>query len=69
MLKLYIEKSFDEDCAKCIIAALGDLEGMHKIYETNLTDNYISLDCSTEESILYDALKDEGFTISKIEHS
>ena len=69
MLKLYIENLIDEDCTRFIIAALGDLEGMHKIYETNLTDKYIALDCSTEESILYDALKDEGFIISKIEHS
>ncbi len=67
MLKLYIER-MTKNNSNCIMAALGDLEGMHKIHETNLSDSYILIDCSTEESILYDALKDEGLTISKIEH-
>ncbi|WP_196593026.1 heavy-metal-associated domain-containing protein [Pectinatus sottacetonis] len=67
MLKIYIKNMDSSHSMSRIIAALGDLEGMHKIQEANLAENYISVECSTNENTLRAAIKDEGYNVTKIE--
>ncbi|MDQ0204345.1 heavy-metal-associated domain-containing protein [Pectinatus haikarae] len=67
MLKIYIDGMMCEHCISYIKAALGDLEGMHEIREISLKDKYALVSCSTDEDILRNAIKDEGYSVTKIE--